>query len=56
MISVNELMFTADQIASTTYKYLEVYTAAFVIYFIVSYPASMLILKIEDRMKRAPAG
>jgi ectoine/hydroxyectoine ABC transporter permease protein EhuD len=56
VISVNELMFTADQIASTTYKYLEVYTAAFVIYFIVSYPASMLILKIEDRMKRAPAG
>jgi polar amino acid transport system permease protein len=55
VISVNELMFTADQIASTTYKYLEVYTAAFVIYFIVSYPASMLILKIEDRMKRAPA-
>jgi ectoine/hydroxyectoine ABC transporter permease protein EhuD len=56
IISVKELMFTADQLASTTYKYLAIYTMTFVIYFIISYPASKLVLQIEARMKRAPAG
>lgn len=55
VISVNELMFTADQLASTTYQYLTIYTLCFLIYFAISYPASWLVVGIEARLKKSPA-
>ena len=36
IISVEELMFTAEQLGATTYKYLEIFTATFLIYLAVS--------------------
>ena len=53
IISVKELMFTADQLASTTYQYVAIYTLAFVLYFSISYPASLFVLKLERRMSRS---
>lgn len=51
-ITVHELMFTVDSLASTTYQYLPLYTAAFIIYFAISYPASLLVRWIERRLTR----
>ena len=51
-ITVPELMFTVDSLASTTYQYLPLYTAAFVLYFAISYPASILVRWIERRITR----
>jgi len=53
IISVKELMFTADQMASTTYQYVAIYTLAFVLYFSISYPASLIVLRLERRMARS---
>jgi len=52
IISVKELMFTADQLSSTTYQYLIIYSTTFVIYYLISYPASLLVAFLERRMKR----
>ncbi|MFT4067645.1 ectoine/hydroxyectoine ABC transporter permease subunit EhuD [Paraburkholderia sp.] len=52
VISVKELMFTADQLSSTTYQYLIIYSTTFVIYYLISYPASMLVAHLERRMRR----
>jgi polar amino acid transport system permease protein len=54
IISVKELMFTADQLASTTYQYVAIYTLAFALYFSISYPASMLVTRLEKRMSKVP--
>jgi polar amino acid transport system permease protein len=54
IISVKELMFTADQLASTTYQYVAIYTLAFALYFSISYPASLLVMRLERRMSKAP--
>jgi ectoine/hydroxyectoine ABC transporter permease protein EhuD len=51
-ITVHELMFTVDSLASTTYQYLPLYTAAFAIYFAISYPASILVRWLERRITR----
>jgi len=56
IISVDELMFTADRLASTTYQYLTIYTLAFVLYFLISYPASLAVQQIEKRISRPPTG
>ncbi|GLI03863.1 amino acid ABC transporter permease [Phytohabitans aurantiacus] len=60
-ITVQELMFRTDSLASTTYEYLPLYTVAFVMYFAISYPASLLVRWFERRLSRrvsvsTPAG
>jgi ectoine/hydroxyectoine ABC transporter permease protein EhuD len=58
-ITVQELMFKTDSLASTTYQYLPLYTTAFVMYFVISYPASLLVRWFERRLSRrvsAPGG
>jgi polar amino acid transport system permease protein len=52
IISVEELMFTAEQLGATTYKYLEIFTATFLIYLLISYPASLAVQAMERRMRR----
>lgn len=52
VISVKELLFTAESLANTTYRYVEIFTIAFVIYFVLSYPASVFVQRLEKRLKR----
>jgi ectoine/hydroxyectoine ABC transporter permease protein EhuD len=51
-ITVQELLFQTQSLASTTYRYLPLYTMAFVIYFVISYPAGMLVSWLERRLSR----
>ena len=47
IISVEEVMFTAQQLASTTFLYLPIFTVAFLIYLVISYPASLAMKSVE---------
>jgi len=57
-ISIPELIFTGQLIAADTFKYLQVYSFIFVIYLIISYPASRGVAWLERRLRPAghPAG
>ncbi|TFD65324.1 ectoine/hydroxyectoine ABC transporter permease subunit EhuD [Cryobacterium ruanii] len=48
-ITVVELMATAQSIGTSTYRYLEPLTMAGALFFLVSYPASRLVNKLERR-------
>jgi len=52
-ISITELLFTARLIASQTFQYLQVYTIVLVIYFVISYPASRAVARLERYMRIA---
>ena len=51
-ITVQELLFKAESLATTTYQYLPLYTMAFALYFAVSYPASLGVRWLERRLAR----
>ncbi len=51
IITVQEIMFSAQQLASTTFQYTNTYIVAFAIYFLISYPASQLVLLMEHRLE-----
>jgi polar amino acid transport system permease protein len=51
-ISIAELVFTGQLIAAETFKYLQIYSIIFVIYLIISYPASLLVKAAERRFSR----
>jgi polar amino acid transport system permease protein len=55
-IAVHDLMFQANQVAIETYRALEVFTAAAVIYFVIAFPASLLTSYLERRGQLARAG
>jgi His/Glu/Gln/Arg/opine family amino acid ABC transporter permease subunit len=48
-IAVTDLMFTANTISAQSYKALEVFTLAALIYFVVAFPASLITSHIERR-------
>jgi polar amino acid transport system permease protein len=50
-ISVQELLFSAQILASHNFRYFEIYSVIFVMYFLVSYPASLGVKWIERRMR-----
>jgi polar amino acid transport system permease protein len=52
VISVRDLLFTAEDLANQTYQYLEIFTIVFIIYFAISYPASLGVKYLERRMIR----
>lgn len=52
-ISIAELVFTGQLIAADTFKYLQVYSIVFVIYLVISYPASLGVQVLERRLNRA---
>lgn len=52
-IAVPDLMFTANTIASESYKSLEVFTLAALIYFAIAFPASVITSHIERRSQMA---
>jgi polar amino acid transport system permease protein len=59
-ITVHELFWTARDIATRDYRYVEVFTAAGIIYLAVSYPSAVGIRRLEGWLRRsegrAPAG
>ena len=51
-ISVEELLFSAENLASETYRYLDVFTLTFGIYFLISYPGVLLVRYLERALAR----
>jgi polar amino acid transport system permease protein len=50
-ISISELLFTGQLLAAETFRYLEIYSFIFVIYVVISYPASLGVKWIEWRLR-----
>ncbi len=48
-ISIAELMFRGQLIAADTFKYMRIYTVVFVIYLVISIPASLAVRSLERR-------
>ena len=53
-ISIVELLFATNLIAANNFLYTEMYTIAAVMYFAISFPSSLLLRRLEKRMKNAP--
>lgn len=51
-ITVVELLMTAKEIGSASFKYLEALTLVGLIFFILSYPSALLVRALERRMKQ----
>jgi len=49
-IAVLELMFSAQVTAAQTFNYLPIYTAALILYFVISYPAALGVRYLERRL------
>lgn len=49
-IAVADLMFTANKIASESYRALEILTVAALMYFIIAFPVSLILSRIERNM------
>jgi ectoine/hydroxyectoine ABC transporter permease protein EhuD len=54
-ISIAELMFQGQLIASDTFRYMRIYSIIFVIYVLISIPASMGVRWLERHFNRAAA-
>jgi His/Glu/Gln/Arg/opine family amino acid ABC transporter permease subunit len=52
-IAVPDLMFTANTVATQSYKSLETYTLAALMYFAIAFPASLITSHIERRSQLA---
>ena len=51
-ISIAELVFTGQLIAAESFRYLQVYSIIFVVYLVISYPASLGVSAIERHLNR----
>lgn len=49
-IAVADLMFTANKISTESYRALEILTVAALMYFIIAFPASLILSKIERNL------
>lgn len=49
VITMRDLMFSGELLASATFKHFEIFTMVAIIYFIISYPAAKLVEFLEDR-------
>jgi polar amino acid transport system permease protein len=49
-IAVADLMFTANKIASESYRALEILTTAALMYFVIAFPVSLILSRIERNM------
>lgn len=49
-ITVIELMATAQRIGISEFRYLEPFTIAAILYFLVSYPSSLIVNRLEARL------
>jgi putative lysine transport system permease protein len=50
VISVTELFFMTKTAAGTYYKFFEAFTIACVVYFVINFTISRILLKIEKKM------
>lgn len=50
IIAVPDLMFTANKIASESYRALEILSAAAIMYFVIAFPVSLILSRIERKM------
>lgn len=48
-IAVSDLMFNANTVSAQTYRALEVFTAAGAAYFVIAFPASIIVSRIERK-------
>ena len=58
VLTLRDLMFSGQLLASATYKHFEIFTMVAVIYFLISYPAAKLVEMLEMRFditRRRPA-
>jgi len=51
VITMRDLMFTGQLLASETYRHFEIYALVALIYFGISYPSSKLLSVLEDRLR-----
>lgn len=49
-IAVADLMFTANKMASESYRALEILSAAALMYFVIAFPVSLVLSRIERKM------
>lgn len=49
-IAVADLMFTANKISTESYRALEILTVAALMYFVIAFPASLILSKIERNL------
>ncbi|UVI35638.1 amino acid ABC transporter permease [Brevibacterium spongiae] len=49
-IAVADLMFTANKISTESYRALEILTVAALMYFLIAFPASLILSKIERNL------
>jgi His/Glu/Gln/Arg/opine family amino acid ABC transporter permease subunit len=54
-IAVSDLMFVANTISSESYRALEVFTLAALLYFAIAFPASLITSSLERRMQQSAA-
>ncbi|MGI8771614.1 MAG: ectoine/hydroxyectoine ABC transporter permease subunit EhuD [Acidobacteriaceae bacterium] len=50
VITMRDLMFSGELLASATFKHFEIFTMVAIIYFIISYPAAKLVEFLEARL------
>ncbi|BCG82171.1 hypothetical protein MesoLj113b_57130 [Mesorhizobium sp. 113-3-3] len=50
VITMNELLFTGEQLAAATYRNFEIFAMVGLIYFAISYPAAMIVALVEKKM------
>lgn len=55
-IAVHDLMFVANQAATETYRALELFTVAAVVYFVIAFPVSLFTSYLERRGQLARSG
>lgn len=52
VITMKDLMFTGQILASSTFKHFEIFTIVAIIYFLLSYPAAKMVEAIERKMDK----
>jgi polar amino acid transport system permease protein len=50
-ISIGELLFRGQLLAAENFKYLQIYSLIFVLYVVISYPASLGVRWLEWHMR-----
>lgn len=50
-ISLGDLLFQGQLLAAENFKYLEIYSFIFLIYLVISYPASRLVVRMERHLR-----
>ncbi|MGH7106400.1 MAG: hypothetical protein ACREFT_07815, partial [Acetobacteraceae bacterium] len=51
VVTVQELMFRGEIIASRDYQYFTVYTVTAILYFAVSYPSALMVRRLGGRTR-----